>query len=242
MISLQFLKIKNDMSLPQLINIVGTRNIDNILSLNSLIRTPNIGQQFYRLSSEISKTAAPVSYHKKVSILNTFTSDYDVFEAAALLDDDGWKMLDTIGTMPGMLRISETLNLPDSVDILGGTSQPVSKMIYDKAMNYLNASKDIDPVIFNEYSNRKHGQIVNSTQTATTSFRLDNPIQWFKLPWGLISLHSSISNTSIDFPVFPKGFSDGVSASYDTMPEMIYQYEPWYVYTRFRTSFKYIRI
>jgi hypothetical protein len=34
----------------------------------------------------------------------------------------------------------------------------------------------------------------------------------------------------MDFPVYPEDYDDGVIATYDTMPDMLYQYEPWLLY------------
>lgn len=223
---MQFLKISDNLTLSKLGDTVGLRNVDSILNLNSLVRSPNIGQQFKSLCSSIigdTRSSEAVSFQTKQTILNTFTSDYDVFEAAALQSADGWKILSKLGTMPKMLRIPETITLPDSVNILGGTHEPISRVIYEKAMGFLKSEMDIDPVIFNEYSSRKSSQIMD-----TTSY--SNPIQWFKLPWGQISLFSSLSGDSMDFPVYPKAFEDGVHATYDTMPDLLYQHEPWQIY------------
>lgn len=220
---MQFLKIKESTSLSELSDAVGVRNVDSILNLNLLTRSPNIGKQFNDLAiSKISENEN-VPFQTKSTILNSFTSDADVFETAALLSENGWKVLQALGTMPGMLRIPETITLPDSINILGGAGEPISRTIYDKAMNYLNDEQNIDPVIFNEYSSKKTSQIMNTTSVS-------NPIQWFKLPWGQISLFSSLNGMSIDFPVYPKGFEDSVHANYDTMPELLYQYEPWQIY------------
>lgn len=220
---MQFLKINKDTTLTELTKIVGSRNVDSVLNLNSLSRQPNIGEALSDLYDTITEQVDTVSYQRKASILNGFTSDADVFETAALLDSDGWKLLSDVGTLPSMLRIPETLTLADSVNILGGGKETVGAGVYSEAMKYLNSNQDIDPVIFNTYSSRQVSQIQDTTASAQS-------VQWFNLPWGLISLYSSLSNTSIDFPTYPKGFSDGVEANYDTMPDMIYQYEPWQIY------------
>ncbi len=220
---MQFLKIKDNMSLSELTDAVGLRNVDSVLNLNSLTRTPNIGKQFRNLVNDKINAVNTVPYQKKSTILNNLTSDADVFETAALQSEGGWKVLNSLGTMPGMLKIPETITLPDSVSLLGGSGTPISKNVYEKAMRFLADEKDIDPVIFNEYSSRRSSQIMDITTVS-------NPIQWFKLPWGEISLFSSLSGKSIDFPVYPKGFDDSVHATYDTMPDLLYQYEPWHIY------------
>ena len=70
-----------------------------------------------------------VSFQTKSTILNSLTSDADVFETAALLSENGWKVLQSLGTMPGMLRITEIITLPDSINIVGGTGEPISRNI-----------------------------------------------------------------------------------------------------------------
>lgn len=227
---MQFFKITDNMTLSDLSNKVGSVNIDSILNLNSLGRTPDIGSAYKTLLNKIlnENKDETVGYHKKQTILNTFVSDSDVFEKVSLFSDDEWKIMVSVGTIPGYLRIPDSITLPDSVDILGGRDNPVSRDIYIKAIGYLKSNTDIDPVIFNEYSTIRNAQILS--KSGSNSTYNSNPIQWFKLPWGQITLFSSLSNTSIDFPVYPKGFDDGVSANYDTMPEMLYQYEPWQIY------------
>ena len=226
---MQYLTITDDMTLSQLSSRVGSTNVDSILNLHSLSRTPEIGSAYSDLIQKKIKeyddehSGEPVDYQRKQSILNTMTGDADVFEIAALLGEDGWKVLDSLGTIPGTLKIPETITLPDSVDITGGTNTPISQAVYEKAMRYLKNNQDIDPVIFNEYSSRKTSQIKGTMSVS-------NPIQWFKLPWGKISLFSSLSGESVDFPVYPKGLDDSVQANYDTMPDMLYQYEPWQIY------------
>ncbi len=208
--------------LSELIKLVGSRNVDNVLAVNSISRVPNIGEAFKNLCDKLISETGVVDYQKKISILNTLTGDFDIFEAVSLLDDDGWKLMVALGTMPSMLKIPETVTLPDSVNLLGN-KEPVSQIIYDKAMNYLNRSKDVDPAIYNEYSGQKGTQIIDS-------YDISNPIQWFNLPWGKISLYSSLSDESKDFPVFPEELEDGVQANYETMPDLLYQYEPWQTY------------
>lgn len=221
---MQFLQINSTTTLSELTSRVGARNVDSILSLNSLSRVPNIGEVFQNMVDDIcADTEIPnVSYQRKSSILNTFTEDSDIFESIALMDNDGWKVLSALGTIPTMLRIPETIQLPDATDILGN-GEAVKLDIYERAMKYLHSNQNIDPVIFNEYSSRRGSQILDTTAST-------NPLQWFKLPWGKISLHSSIDDTMLDFPVYPKGLSDGVQANYEQMPDLLYQYEPWQVY------------
>ncbi|MCM1226436.1 MAG: hypothetical protein NC320_03295 [Clostridium sp.] len=220
---MQFLKITKNTTLSDLSNEVGARNVDSILNLNSLSRTPDIGKQFDKLMNNKISEISSVDNQKKITILNTFTSDADVFETAAFQNTDGWKALSALGTMPGMLRIPETIKLPDSVNILGGSGIGISKAVYEKTMTALNNDQDIDPSAFNSYSSGRGSQIIDTVSASV-------PTQWFKLPWGKITLSSSLSGKSVDFPVYPKGIDDSTQANYETMPETLYQYEPWQIY------------
>lgn len=220
---MQFLQVPENMTLNTLRERVGSRNVDSVLNLNSISRIPVIGKALESLyNATISETEA-VNSQRKMTVLNTLTNDADVFETAALLDENGWKLLSSKGTMPSMLRIPETITLPDASDILGGTNKPVDRIVYDKAMSYLQNNQAIDPIIFNTYSTKRSSQIYDTASGG-------NPIQWFNIPWGKISLYSSLSGTSVDFPVFPESYSDGYKANYETMSDMLYQYEPWYTY------------
>lgn len=224
---MQFLSINKKTTLLDLIKSVGTRNVDSVLALNSLPRTAKIGAALDNLYKNQGFDSEPnVEYQKKVSILNTLTDDSDIFESASMLSEYGWKILAAFGSLPNMIRIPETIKLPDSPNILGN-GEPVSKVIYEKAISMLSDDKiykhTIDPSIFNEYSSARGSQIVDSHQ-------MSNPIQWFNLPWGKITLYSSLGGDSMDFPVFPDEFKNSNQANYDTMPDTIYQYEPWQVY------------
>ena len=219
---MQFLQIADNMTLKSLQERVGARNVDSVLTLNSLSRTPNIGRALNSLYESVDSTTDTVSSQRKISVLNTLTDDSDVFESAALLDDSGWKLLSEKGTMPGMLKMPSTVTLPDSTDVIGNTVA-VSTAVYNKVMSYLKKDQPVDPVAFNEYSSRR------GTQTFDV-VSVDNAIQWFNIPWGKITLYSSLTGRSLDFPVFPETYSDGYQANFDTMPDMIYQYELWYTY------------
>ena len=220
---MQFLKISKNMTLIELRDFVGSRNLDTILALNSLTRTPNIGQALQNLYNTAVSEGQSVSYQRKMTLLNEFTDDYDIFETVSLFSDNDWKMLSETGTLPGMLRIPTSVTLPNSSSILGGTGVTVSKDIYNKAMGYLNNSRSIDPIIFNEYTSVSGSQISSTTVSA-------NPLQWFHIPWGEITLVSSLTGESKDFPVYPEEMEDGRSATYEPMPDMLYQYEPWQTY------------
>lgn len=222
---MQFLSIKNDLTLSQLNKIVGRQNTDAILNVNGLTRSPQVGNQLIKKSNDIinSNDISNITWQKKLSLLNTFTRDSDIYEYAALMNEDSWKVLSNTNTFPGMLRIPDSITLSDNYSILGN-NQPVSEDIYSKVTNSLQSEPHtINPGIFSNYSQVNASKVLNVVE-------YDNPIQWFKLPWGQITLYSSMEGESMDFPVYPETLSDSNSANYDTMPDMIYQYEPWQVY------------
>jgi hypothetical protein len=230
---MQFLNIDKNMTLSQLNNRVGSKNTNMVLQQNNLPRVHNIGQAYQDMCETVSAsytevgadgvTSNTVSYSRKMSILNNYTSDAEIFEAVSLQSEDGWKLLSTVGTMSEYIRMPDLVQLPNSSDILGGAGDnPVSSQVYSKAMRYLEHNLDIDPVIFNTYSDRQGTYTAEAVNT--------DVFQWFKIPWGEVTLHSSLSNISMDLPVYPDYWEDERSANYDTMPDMLYQYEPWQVY------------
>lgn len=220
---MQFLNISNSTTLSQLSETVGARNVNTILAANGLERTPNIGQALTELCDE-ARTGDSVTWQRKSAILNSFTQDSDIFEHAALLGESDWRVLSSINTFPNMLKIPDTITLPDSVDILGN-GEGIATNIYSKAMTSLSESNTIDPAIFNEYSTIKASRIVDSTDSTS------NSITGFNLPWGEITLSSSITGDSIEFPVYPESIDDQRVANYTTMPDLLYQYEPWQLYS-----------
>lgn len=232
-ICLQYLSInlptKNSTgtSLTELTNLVSSRDIDSVLNLNNIARSHDIGKSLLDFYETLDiDSYDDVTYQEKGSILNTLTGDSDVFETAALLNETEWKFLKLTGSFYGMLKIPETIKLSSVVGVLGN-NEHVKKDIYNKSFMMLNDEKTynhkIDPSIFNNYDGKRGSQILTSTPT-------NNPMQWFKLPWGKISLYSSLSGKSMDFPVYPDGLKDGVQANYETMSDILYQYEPWQVY------------
>ena len=229
---MQFLAISDDLTLSQLAARVGSRNVDDVLQANGLKRTHDIGAAYnamcdeaianYKERSVEGVYSDEVTYNRKMSLLNTLTGEADAFEIAALQDSDSWKVLSVTNTLYGYLRIPPSVELPNSSDVIGGDNTGISKSIYTKAMGYLSNKKDIDPSIFAEYSSR-----YNQSSAGTSSVPAVN---WFNIPWGEITLFSSLSGTSVDFPVYPDNWDNNIQANYDTMPDLIYQYEPWQIY------------
>lgn len=222
---MQFLKISNNTVLDDISDTVGTRNISNVLALNGLVREKYIGKQFKQKCDNIISMSPTVDWKRQASILNKFISDYDAYEEAAIQSQSGWKILSNLGTFPNALVIPETITLPYSAEIIGG-GNTVPKNIYEKSMRSLyDPPHYIDPSIFESYNNINPIKAIQETNTYTDIF------QMFKIPWGKITLYDSISNESIDFPVYPESVSDSRSASYSTMQDMLYQYEPWQIYS-----------
>lgn len=222
---MQFLKITKDLTLSALSNIVGERNVDAVLNANSIFnRTVNIGRAF------INRAVAdvPVDYKKKLTIINQFVGDSDIFEKAALGTEKDWQALAQYNCFSDAMRIPEEVQLPSSEGVLGN-GQPVSDSVYRKCMEDLKSRLHIiNPTNFAEYNATYTGNGFGITADGRV---WGNEIfQWCKFPWGEVCLYSTLNDEMLYFPVYPEGFDDGVSANYEDMPEMLYQYEPWKVY------------
>lgn len=224
---MQFLTISNNTKLSELSELVGARNVSSILHINNISRTPNVGREFSQMCETVISDTEDVSFERKSVILSSLTQDSDIFEAAALTSSSGWKLLSSMNVLPNMLKIPEDITLPDSAAVLGN-GQPVSQDIYNKIIGALiNPPHSIDPVSFNEYSGIKPGSLIPFGSSTSNN---GDPMQWFRIPWGTVSLYSSLSDERIDFPVYPEEVSDGIKANYVTMPDLLYQYEPWQIY------------
>lgn len=224
---MQFLKITENTTFADLVKKVGSRNVETILAKNNLSRTPKIGAALKALNDQVKSTVtSAVSWQKKSSVLNTFTQDSDIFEEACVLGEQDWKVLSTLGTFPNMLKIPETIKLPDDDDIIGNGIGVVTSTYKNVMKSLKTPPHQIDISVFNAYSSTKDISMVDGVQR-TAGAMLD---QWFKLPWGDITLHSSLDDSSIEFPVYPEELDDGRVANYTEMPDMLYQYEPWPVY------------
>ena len=229
---MQFLKIGNDTTLSELGQLVGLRNVTSLLVQNQLSRSVNIGKQYYDNCKNIINNAPAVSWQDKQIILNKFVSDYNVFEEAALLGDSGWKVLKNLDAFPNAVRVPETIILPDSSEILSGGG-PVGRNTYNAAMSQLadpSRNHQIDPGIFNDYSAILPAVPIGQGDSNVSVSNSGDMFQWFHIPWGQVTLVDSISQESMDFPVYPEELSDKRSANYSTMPDLLYQYEPWQVY------------
>lgn len=223
---MKYVEINNNTMLPQLSQIVGSRNLDSVLHINGLKRTPDIGRQFTSMSGNIIVNSEDVPWQRKSTILNKLVGDSDLFELACLQGESAWKLLSARDTFTNMLKIPDSVNIPDS-SITWGNNIGVPTVVYRKALDQLASeltNHKISPDIFNEYS------VVKPSQIPGNQVNGEDVYQWFRIPWGDITLYSSISDETIDFPVYPEEISDSVKANYTQMPELIYQYEPWQLY------------
>ena len=224
---MQFLSIDKNTTLSDLSQAVGTRNVDTVLSTNSLTRSPNIGKQFEAKCDQIVALATnPVTSKRKMTLLNTLTSDGEAYEKACLMSEDEWQVFSSLNTFNGALKIPETIQMAPSASLIG-SNQSVSKVIYERTMRDLQTTGEIDPVIFSDYSARAHGKVQDGLG-ATGS--VTNLFEAFNLPWGDIQLYSSLADETVDFPVYPEEIEYSRVANYTQMNETLFQYEPWYMY------------
>ena len=222
---MQFWEVTKDTKLSELSNLVGSRNVDQVLHVNELPRVPNIGETYLsNAQSVIESITESVDWQRKSSVLNSFAGDSDVFETAALSGASAWKFISAKGSFPTCIKIPIGLVIPDSARVLGN-KQGVSANVYNRTMNSLSeVPHSVDPNIFNEYSSIVPSRFSDYTRPDAKVF------EFFKIPWGDISLYSSLDNEHVDFPVYPESVSDARKANYTEMPELLYQYEPWQLY------------
>jgi hypothetical protein len=167
---------------------------------------------------------------RKMTVLKTFMDDSDIFEKACLSTNKEWQVISKLSTFSNYLKLPESVvnNLPSNAYMLGN-GVPVSSTVYNSVMQSLQNGDDIDVSVFNSYEG------INANTMRTASFSADyakNDVNtWFKIPFHDITLYSNLMNASVDIPAYPEELSDGVSANYDTMGDLLYQYEPWVLYS-----------
>ena len=225
---MQFLSTNENMKLIDLADAVGSRNVSEVLVANRLPRVPDIGRKFAQICTQIALDTqiAAVSVARKTGLLNTLTSDSEIYEKAALMDEGEWKVFAELNTFPDALRIPSSVTLPSSAQTIGN-NQSVSSSVYQKTMKQLKEKGKIDPATFSDYASGSLGPAHSnqgSTQTNQDIFSA------FNIPWGEIQLYSSISGEVIDFPCYPEEVDYTRGANYAEMETTLYQYEPWYAY------------
>lgn len=107
------------------------------------------------------------------------------------------------------------------------SSEPVSSETYRTVMRELNTSGRIDPGVFNKVNTSFP---VNLDDLRKSKANTPVPQFAYNLPWGKIQIYSSLLDEVIDIPAYPEELETSRSASYTSMPDIIYQYEPWIVY------------
>lgn len=255
---MQYLLINKSDTLLSISKIVGQSNIDLLLSENGLSRVPRIGEQWYdKCDTLIRNTPNNVTGARKAALLNNLTGSEEVFEKACLMDEDEWKVFSAFQAFTDALRVPEAIKLPSSAKVIGDTlgdvqatignagrkttgsqvktnaevgtskaSDPVNPVAYRKVMKGLKESPDISPAVFNSVNtsppvsmNAKKINIENRT-----------PQYAYSLPWGKIQMYSSLLDEVAEFPAYPEEVETSRTAKYTSMPDIIYQYEPWIVY------------
>lgn len=223
---MKFLQLDSTTKLSQLRETVGTSNLESVLAVNSLKRTPNIGAQLTSRTRDIMRSNVDVTTDFKVTSLNRAIPHSDIFESMALMDSGGWKVYKEVDALPNTLRIPDEVNIPSSIYTLGNNIK-VSDLLYRKTIEGISVPPhEVDPSIFSIYSSDRSPKIINTQVSGS-----NDVWEFAKIPWGKMTIYSSIANASKDFPVYPDEISDNVVANYTTMPELIYQYEPWQLYT-----------
>lgn len=237
---MQFLMTPKSTTLSSLADRIGERNVEDMLNVNSLSRSVNIGKAFY---SRSSSAVGEIDPQTKINILNTLVGDSDIYERAALGSEADWWNLSNYGCFADALKVPETLLLPPATDVLGN-GESISTDIYNLCVNSLASTGLINPTIFSESiiagdpiygiisddNGSRQGNLLGQAFNSTSQTRI-SPYQNFDIPWGKITLYSSFDGRSMDIPAYPEeGISWGSKANYTQMPDILYQYEPWQVY------------
>lgn len=228
---MQYLKIDELFTLSDLGEIVGYGNVEYILSANNLTRTPKIGKQFFARNEAIIENShnsgSPVDWATKIKLLNNVVANSEIFETLACAGEDEWAVYSQTGTLSNMLLIPDTVVLKDAVDVFSDDDGVPTK-IYNKVVESLETDgHTVDPDIFLTYSSTKASKLTNNYTSGTSTGTV---LQQFAIPWGDVSLYSTLADEKLDIPVYPEEVSDSVKANYTQMQDIIYQYEPWQVY------------
>ena len=225
---MKYIQISQSETLSDITEKVGVRNVDQILADNGLERLPKIGQQLYNQVKLIQQTTEKISAQRKLTLLNQFVDNLDIYEKAALSDDEEWKVISAKNTFPGYLYISDQLadSIPSSYFVLGNGESVPSSIYSQIDENWLN-TQPLNADIFSYVSTIRNVGLVTNQSTVN---QVSNPMSWFNLPTDKITLYSSITGQSMNIPVYPEEFNDSRIANYTQMPDLLYQYEPWQMY------------
>lgn len=222
---MQFVKVKRTTKLTDLREMVGTSNLEPVLNLNQVPRVPNVGEAISDKVNQAASSTQEITLDYKKQTLSTVSKDEDVFENLALMGETGWRVYKNTDALPGTLKIPESIKLPSSENIIGNSRRVPTELFKETIKSLDTAPHTVDPALFNTYDTQKDTKLID-----IGVIRYDNLFQFFKIPWGKMTIYSSIANEAKDFPVYPEELTDATHAVYTTMPDLIYQYEPWYLY------------
>lgn len=237
---MQYLTVTKDDTMVSIGKIVGQQNMDLLLAENSLARNPKIGKMWKdKCDKIVAETPNEVTASRKSALLNNLVDSEEVFEKACLMDEDEWKVFSAIQAFPDAMRVPESIKLPYSTRVIGGTLgdvqaavignvqgvEPVSPVTYKAVMDSLKLTASISPSIFNTVNTSPAFVVEHEAKIETPI-----PQYAYNLPWGKIMMYSSLLKEGIEFPVYPEGMEITRQANYTSMPDIIYQYEPWVVY------------
>lgn len=229
---MQYLLIDNDETFISMVRTIGQTTANAVLAENGIQRTPNVGAAWKTKCDQIiEETPKDVTPQRKSALLNGLTLSEDVFEKACLLDEDEWKVFSATQAFTDALRIPETTQLTSSIKVLGNaplddsTNTPVDSATYREVMRQLKDDGNIDPAVFNTVNASPAFVPSGSSQIETSA-----PQYSFDLPWGKIQMYSTVLGELMDFPAYPDQIEQTRNANYASMPDTIYQYEPWITY------------
>lgn len=115
-----------------------------------------------------------------------------------------------------------TTSVGQFADLATSNLNPVSSNVYKAVMNSLQTTGEIDPAVLNTVNTTLSPITVNPNNLNITSIPTA-----YSLAWGKIQMYSTILKELIDFPVYPEQIETSRQANYTSMPDIIYQYEPW---------------
>ena len=214
-----YLKIDESMKLKDLSDIVGSKNLPAVLNVNGLERCVNIGAKHLERCERIYESPS-VPFKRKEEILNSFSTDSDVFEHASVQDENGWKILSASMAFIDAIKIPSYIDISKS-DMLLGNGIPVSNRAYRNAMDRIRSDGSASSML-DEYSSAKKVELSSNMSSRSADSGL---FHHFKVPWGEITFYSSLSGESVDIPVYPHDIKDSRSATYESI-DVLYEYEP----------------
>jgi len=136
------------------------------------------------------------------------------------------------GSYSGSNNMSSVTGTVSNVSSSTSTQLSVDSTTYRAVMTDLKTTGAINPGIFNTINTSpavNRGIIDSQLGSSGKGSGGVNPIA-ANLPWGKIQIYSSLLGTVMDIPAYPEELEVGRQANYSTMPDIIYQFEPWIVY------------